>query len=353
MTEKTSPTGLFEAHLAVSDLSRAVSFYQDVVGLEVAFEAPERGAVFLWVGVPGGAMIGLWSLGSAPFGVSLHIAFKAPLENVVSACTSLRSRGVTPLSFFTRETDEPSVVCWMPAAAVYFRDPDGHLLEYLAMLDAEPRPELGILPWSEWTSFAGEAPVDRYAIKWHRGSRSELRNLFELADDSPEQIDSYIDLGRVLVARDDVGGIVGHLQLLPGAKPDAVEIKSLAVHPSFRRRGIGRRLVGQALALCRAEQIRIVTVMTATADIANLRFYQRSGFRAASILRDAFTPETGYAPATTVDSIPLRDGIHFDLTLDEAESARARTRPTVAVKAHLHHCQAESRHADDSSTLAP
>jgi hypothetical protein len=38
----------------------------------------------------------------------------------------------------------------MPAAAVYFRDPDGHLLEYLAMLDEAPKPDLGIVPWSEW-----------------------------------------------------------------------------------------------------------------------------------------------------------------------------------------------------------
>jgi lactoylglutathione lyase len=36
----------------------------------------------------------------------------------------------------------------MPAAAVYFRDPDGHQLEYLAMLDEEPRPDRGIVPWS-------------------------------------------------------------------------------------------------------------------------------------------------------------------------------------------------------------
>ena len=38
----------------------------------------------------------------------------------------------------------------MPAAAVYLRDPDGHLLEYLAMLDENPQPERGIIPWSEW-----------------------------------------------------------------------------------------------------------------------------------------------------------------------------------------------------------
>jgi hypothetical protein len=38
----------------------------------------------------------------------------------------------------------------MPAASVFFRDPDGHLLEYLAMLDEDPSPDLGIVSWSEW-----------------------------------------------------------------------------------------------------------------------------------------------------------------------------------------------------------
>jgi lactoylglutathione lyase len=42
------------------------------------------------------------------------------------------------------------VIGWMPAAAVYFRDPDGHLLEYLSMLDEAPRIDLGIVPWSQW-----------------------------------------------------------------------------------------------------------------------------------------------------------------------------------------------------------
>jgi lactoylglutathione lyase len=46
------------------------------------------------------------------------------------------------------------VIGWMPAAAVYFDDPDGHSLEYLAMLDAAPRPELGIAPWAEWVATA-------------------------------------------------------------------------------------------------------------------------------------------------------------------------------------------------------
>ena len=38
----------------------------------------------------------------------------------------------------------------MPAATVYFRDPDGNLLEYVAMLPDLPKPELGVLPWRMW-----------------------------------------------------------------------------------------------------------------------------------------------------------------------------------------------------------
>ena len=41
---------LFEAHLTVADMPRAIAFYRDVVGLELAYELPERGAAFLWVG---------------------------------------------------------------------------------------------------------------------------------------------------------------------------------------------------------------------------------------------------------------------------------------------------------------
>lgn len=143
--------GLFETHLTVSDLSRSVAFYRDVVGLPLALEVPARDAAFLWIGGPGQAMLGLWSLGSAPVGLSLHVAFTTALDDVLGACDRLRSLGVTPLSFHAAETTEPSVIGWMPAAAIYFRDPDGHLLEYLAILDEPARPERGIVFWSEWS----------------------------------------------------------------------------------------------------------------------------------------------------------------------------------------------------------
>jgi lactoylglutathione lyase len=144
--------GLFEAHLTVSDLSRSVAFYRDIVGLPVALEVPERGAAFFWCGGAGKTMLGLWSLGSVPVGLSLHVAFDAELPDVLDAPRRLRELGVKPLCFFGEESDDPSVIGWMPAAAVYFRDPDGHLLEYLAMLDDAPRPDAGIVAWPRWSA---------------------------------------------------------------------------------------------------------------------------------------------------------------------------------------------------------
>jgi lactoylglutathione lyase len=89
-------------------------------------------------------MLGLWSIGSAPMGMQLHIAFAMSLPDVLSAPQRLRSHGIQPLSFCGEPADEPSVIGWMPATAIHFRDPDRHQLEYLAMLgDSPARPELG------------------------------------------------------------------------------------------------------------------------------------------------------------------------------------------------------------------
>src|SRR5256714_14856240 len=101
-----SVRGLFETHLTVADLKRSVAFYRDTVGLPVALELPERGAAFHWIGRPGQAMLGLWSLGSAPVGMLLHIAFDMSLPDVRAAPVSLMTKGDQPLPFFGEHTDE-------------------------------------------------------------------------------------------------------------------------------------------------------------------------------------------------------------------------------------------------------
>lgn len=143
--------GLFEAHLTVSDLDRSIAFYRDVLGLPLAQRIAARRVAFFWVPSPDKAMLGLWSIGTAPLRLRLHIAFQVELAQVFESVAALRRAGLTPLdSGGGTPIDEPQVLCWMPAASVYFDDPDGHSLEFICMLNETPRPELGRLSWAEW-----------------------------------------------------------------------------------------------------------------------------------------------------------------------------------------------------------
>jgi lactoylglutathione lyase len=144
------PQALFETHLDVRDLERSIAFYRDVVGLESAFRLPERHVAFFGIGGRGHSMLGLWSGSSSPNAARLHTAFALDLDAVLASPSILRRSGAEPLNFNGRPATEPSVIGWMPAASVFFNDPDGHLLEYLAMLPHQPRPEAGVVPYGEW-----------------------------------------------------------------------------------------------------------------------------------------------------------------------------------------------------------
>ena len=146
--------GIFEAHITVRDLQRSLKFYQEVVGLEIGLSQPDRGpgAALLWVGGRGRSMLGIFSLGTAyPVGLMQHhLGFRLSVEEVIAAPQRLKASGVVPLNNNQEPNDEPVVFAWMPAVSTFFKDPDGNLLEYIAMLPGEPRPELGVLSWSEW-----------------------------------------------------------------------------------------------------------------------------------------------------------------------------------------------------------
>jgi GNAT superfamily N-acetyltransferase len=155
------------------------------------------------------------------------------------------------------------------------------------------------------------------AIGWYQDDREGLRRLFELAEDSRMQLDGYLHLGRVLVARveDSDDRVVGHLQLVPTSVSGEIELKNMAVLPQHQGFGIGRALIAEAVRRSTDEGLSRMLVATAAADVGALRFYQRTGFRLHSVVRDAFTADTGYPELIMIDGIPLRDQVWLDREL--------------------------------------
>ncbi len=145
---------LYETHIPVADTTIAERFYREIVGLPFAYRDPTRDIVFLWADVKEKAMIGLWGPNTA-YGAQTggtakyHVAFAVPLDQLLDAIQKLNANGIEILGFGGDKTQEPSVIGWMPSAQIYFRDPDGHMLEFITILPDPPDPSFNGR-YSEW-----------------------------------------------------------------------------------------------------------------------------------------------------------------------------------------------------------
>jgi N-acetylglutamate synthase-like GNAT family acetyltransferase len=156
-----------------------------------------------------------------------------------------------------------------------------------------------------------------------RRDRRELMSLFRLADDSEQQILSYLYRGEVLFASQS-GRVLGHALILDQAQ-DVFELKSIAVVKWRQRQGIGAMLMNAVVRYCCRQKAKRLKVSTSIADADAIDFYLRHGFRPSSILRDAFTAERGYPKYAGDSRIPLNDAIEFELVLGTASPQKRRT----------------------------
>ena len=268
------------------DLAASSVFYRDLLGLEPRgrFENHD-GYDGVFFALPGGNELELTAGPVAPSGGTdedLLVFYVSTLDEVRMIGASLSAVGVPIV-----ESPNP----YWNRFGQTFLDPDGYRI-----VIATSSPDAGV------------DERDEARIEWHEGPRESLRPMFEFAESSASQLDQYLGLGRVLVARrEDV--ILGHLQLVPGAQLGDIELKSLAVVPEERGTGLGRALVRSAVQRTASEGWLRMLVSTAAADTGDLRFYQRVGFRLLSVDRDAFTPATGYPDPIVIDGIPLLDRV--------------------------------------------
>lgn len=140
---------LFEAHLNTTNLEIAIQFYEKL-GLQMVHKIEERRVAFFRFGKEQnmGQMLGVWET-KKPV-TRKHIAFGVNYEEICGAIDWLKDKGIEATEDFGIAPIEPLVHTWMPAASVYFLDPDGNSLEFIHMLDGTSQPELGVIYLSEW-----------------------------------------------------------------------------------------------------------------------------------------------------------------------------------------------------------
>jgi catechol 2,3-dioxygenase-like lactoylglutathione lyase family enzyme len=130
---KNDRHGLSELILRVRDVSRAVAFYRDVVGLAVERE-PSSTWAWLWTGAPGSRpRLGLTSqplsYGAAHCGGPAHFAIAVARAAIPIEKARLEALGVAvegPVTFENWRAD-----------SIYFSDPDDHRVELCGFEDLD------------------------------------------------------------------------------------------------------------------------------------------------------------------------------------------------------------------------
>lgn len=155
--------GLYEVHLPVTNVDRAIGFYVEKLGFELGYGG--RGgssALLLYTDGNTRWMLGLFLVDTVVHrhAGEYHISFRVAEADVDRMIPYLRERGIEPLhppsAPVQGPMNEPIVHGWMPAAAVFFKDPDGHLLELIAELTDVPRPDVLYRPLREWRTLVGK-----------------------------------------------------------------------------------------------------------------------------------------------------------------------------------------------------
>jgi catechol 2,3-dioxygenase-like lactoylglutathione lyase family enzyme len=144
--------GLYEAHLPVSNISKSIAFYSSL-GLELAHQG--EAVTFFWI-EKGKSWLGLWETEKVetPYHPSLrHIAFHVELNDLTAAKEWLEKRGINVREAFNFAPEQQPIV--LPNnpqshAALYFNDPDGNSLEFIAPLRIDEEIDFKMMELTEW-----------------------------------------------------------------------------------------------------------------------------------------------------------------------------------------------------------
>ncbi|PAF18518.1 GNAT family N-acetyltransferase [Terribacillus saccharophilus] len=131
------------------------------------------------------------------------------------------------------------------------------------------------------------------------------------ADPSKTKIASYLRHGSSFIAEID-NHISGIYVLLPTSS-DIAEVINISVREADQGKGIGKKLIQHAIEQARAQSYAYLEVGTGNSSIDQIAFYQKCGFRMATIDHDFFLRH--YDEPIFENGIQCRDMVRFHYKL--------------------------------------
>lgn len=111
-------------------------------------------------------------------------------------------------------------------------------------------------------------------------------HLLLMADPSQQVVEDYLKRGLTYIMKDK-SQVIGVYVLLP-TRPKTIELVNIAVAEEFQSKGIGKKLLSDAIKKAKYKGFKTLEVGTGNSSINQLVFYQRCGFRITGIVKDFF-----------------------------------------------------------------
>ena len=111
-------------------------------------------------------------------------------------------------------------------------------------------------------------------------------HLLLLADPSRQAVDEYLQRGICYLAsyKNEIIGVY----ILLRTRPFTMEVVNLAVKEEFQGKGIGKKLLLDALYKARDHEVKTLELGTGNSSLRQLGLYQKCGFRIVGVDKDFF-----------------------------------------------------------------
>lgn len=146
--------------------------------------------------------------------------------------------------------------------------------------------------------------------KLSKGEKLPMELLL-LADPSREIVEEYVNRGECFIAEMEQQ-IIGVYVLLP-TRPETVELVNVAVVEEQHGKGIGKRLVMDAIMVAKTKGYKTIEIGTGNSSIGQLVLYQKCGFRIIGVDMDFFVRH--YSDEIFENGIQCRDMVRLSQDL--------------------------------------